>query len=362
MLSIESRVHGRGRQIGLKLRQSVAGSMKTNRIAVWVIVCALSAATVIILMVARSRHAQPRSITLQGTVIQHDADTRKEVPVAGATVTVSKDTVLATTSSAASGYFRVTFRERVRKGETVHLDFRAPGYHPLDMDLNIGRPSELKRLFVAEMNPVVVPVATAAGHPPVPVSNVLIRYTVNYQAETEVGTAVKAFQVVNQGNVPCNPPSPCSPDGLWKASRGSVTLDAGTGNIFHSVRASCIAGPCPFTQVHSGSAEDDEQTVVVSAVDWSDTATFLVEAEVFHKSIASSVRESYPVIYGRDLHFTLPPTAEGPSIEAEIGGTPIVFPLGNSLYMNWATCISRTSPRNKEGMVYQCELKPGFRF
>jgi hypothetical protein len=343
--------------------------MKTNRIAVWVIVCALGAAAAIVLVVAHVRQRQPRSITLQGTVIQRDADTRKQVPIAGATVTVSNDAIHATASSSPSGYFRVTFRERltirerVRKRETVHLDFRAPGYHPLDMDLNIGLPSELKQLFVAEMNPVVVPAAAiAAGHPPVPVANVLIRYTVNYQAETEIGTAVKTFQVVNQGNVPCKGSSVCSPDGLWKASRGSVTLDAGTGNIFHGVRALCIAGPCPFTQIHSGSSEQDEQTAVVSAVDWSDTATFLVEAEVFHKAIASSVRESYPVIYGRDLHFTLPSTAEGPSIEAEIDGTPIVFPLGSGLYMDWATCTSRTSPQSKEGMVYQCELKPGYRF
>jgi hypothetical protein len=336
--------------------------MKTNKIAVWVIVCALGATAAIVLMVACGRQGQPQSITLQGTVIQRDADTRKEVPIAGATVTVSNLTTLATASSADSGYFRVTFRERVRKGETVHLDFRAPGYEPLDMEVSIGEPSELKRLFVAVMNPVAVSTTTAAGHLLVPVSNILIRYTVNYQQETEIGTAAKSFQVVNQGNVPCNSSSVCSPDGLWKASRGSVTLDAGAGNIFHGVRASCIAGPCPFTQIEPGSSEDGKQTVAVSAVNWSDTATFLVEAEVFQRYIASSVRESYPVIYGRDLHFTLPPTAEGPSIEAEIGGTPIVFPLGSGLYIDWATCTSRTSPLNKEGMVYQCELKPGYRF
>jgi hypothetical protein len=342
--------------------------MKTNRIAVWVIVCALGA-TAIVLMVARGWHGQPRSITLQGTVMRRDADTRKEVPIAGATLTVSNDAILATASSAVSGYFRVTFhervnfRERVRKGETVHLDFRAPGYRPLEMDFNIDQPSELKQLLVAELNPVVGPVAaSAAGHPPAPISNVLIRYTVNYQAETEIGAVVKTFQVVNQGNVPCKSASVCSPDGLWKASSGSVTLDAGTGNIFRNVRASCIAGPCPFTQIDSGSSEHDKQTVVVSAVDWSDTATFLAEAEVFHRAVSSSVRESYPVIYGRVLHFTLPPTAEGPSIEAEIDGTPIVFPLGRGLYMDWATCTSLTSPQSKEGMVYQCELKPGYRF
>ncbi len=67
---------------------------------------------------------------------------------------------------------------------------------------------------------------------------------------------------------------------------------------------------------------------MVSAIDWSDTSTFLVEAEVFHAAMSSSVRESYPVIFGRSLSFTVPPTQEGVSIEAEIDGTPMVFPLG----------------------------------
>jgi len=33
------------------------------------------------------------------------------------------------------------------------------------------------------------------------------------------------------------------------------------------------------------------------------------------------VRETYPVIFGRALNFSLPASAEGPSIEAEIRAT-----------------------------------------
>lgn len=141
-----------------------------------------------------------------------------------------------------------------------------------------------------------------------------------------------------------------------------MTLDAGTGNIFRNLRTSCIAGPCPFTQIHSGDPAGGEQTVVISAVDWSDTATFLAEAEVIDRSIASSVRESYPVIYGRDFHFSLPPTAEGPSILAEIGGTPIVFPLGKGIYLDWGACSTRISPQSANVTIYQCELQPGYQF
>jgi len=166
--------------------------------------------------------------------------------------------------------------------------------------------------------------------------------------------------VSNAGNTPCKQGDLCSPDGLWKAAKGSVTLDAGSGNIFRNVRASCIAGPCPFTRIDSSGFNHDAQTIVVSAINWSETATFLVEAEVYQESIVSKLRLAYPVIYGRDLHFTAPPTAEGVTIEAEVGGRPTVFPLGPDLYMKWGICNSRKGRNNDT--IYQCELKPAFTF
>ena len=334
--------------------------MRPNRTAVWVAAGAFGAAAAFVFVV-RFQHWRPRTIAIQGAVIRRDTDPRKEVPIAGAAVTVSDGIAPVTAFSGASGHFTVTFRERIWPGETVFVDFRAPGYEPLDMKVAIGLRNELNKLYIAAMDPAPAANAAAVGRP-TPVSNVLIRYTVNYQTETNIGAAVKTFQVVNKGNVPCKRLMLCSPNGLWKASRGTVTLDAGTGNEFRNVRASCIAGPCPFTLIDSGGFAHGGQTITASAIDWSDTATFLVEAEVFHQSIASAVRESYPVIYGRDLHFTLPPTAEGPSIEAEIGGASMVFPLGNGLYMSWATCVSRSSARNEHSAIYQCELKPGYSF
>ena len=52
---------------------------------------------------------------------------------------------------------------------------------------------------------------------------------------------------------------------------------------------------------------------MVSARDWSDTTTFLLEAEVFHPMVSQVVHESYPVIFGDGLNFTLPSSAEGVS-------------------------------------------------
>ena len=72
------------------------------------------------------------------------------------------------------------------------------------------------------------------------------------------------------------------------------------------------------------------------------------------------VRKSYPVIFGRALNFTFPAAAEGVSIQAEINGETIVFPLGPNLFLSWADCNARLN--NNQTKVYRCELKPGYRF
>ncbi len=100
--------------------------------------------------------------------------------------------------------------------------------------------------------------------------------------------------------------------------------------------------------------------ISVSALAWSDTATFLVEAEVVHPMQSDVVRHSYPVIFGDALNFTLPPSAEGVSLQAEVNGQHIVFPLGPALRLSWADCQARANP--DETRVYRCELKSGFRW
>jgi hypothetical protein len=141
-----------------------------------------------------------------------------------------------------------------------------------------------------------------------------------------------------------------------------VTLDAGPENQFRNARASCIAGPCPFTRIDSSGFVNGGRTITASAVDWSSTATFLLEAEVFRTAMSSRVRTLYPVVFGESLHFTLPPTEEGVSLEADVDGVPMVFPLGPDLYLSWATCTMRNNSEPEKTAVYRCELKPGFRF
>jgi len=76
--------------------------------------------------------------------------------------------------------------------------------------------------------------------------------------------------------------------------------------------------------------------------------------------VSDVVRQSYPVIFGRALNFSLPPAAEGPSIEAEIGGQVIVFPLGPDLFLRWADC--HIGVEKDQSRTYRCELKPGYQF
>lgn len=340
-----------------------AGEMrvKHRKILLWFIVGTAVAATVAILVV-REQHWHPRSMTIQGAVIRSDTDVRKQVPISDALVTASDGEHTATAESDASGYFKVTLPRVVWPGRAFNLNFQHADYEPLDLQVHATlRPG--RELHIAAMTPAPLQSDVAPGGKLSQVTNIRVRYTVNSQTEENIGSAVRTFQVVNQGDVACNGAPPCSPNGVWKASSGSLSLDAGPDNEFRNVRASCIAGPCPFTKIEASDSANGGRNITVTALNWSDTATFLVEAEVFHTAIGSNVRESYPVIFGPALNFTLPPTQEGVSIEAEVDGAPMVFPLGPELYLSWATCNARTNTAEKQTtMVYRCELKPGYRF
>ena len=336
----------------------------TGKKIVWTIV-AIGAAVVIALFLRAHRLrsiAARLSVPIEGAVIERDADTKKELPIADVAITASDGVRSVTTRSDASGYFKLVLQKRVLSEQPILVSFRHPSYKPLDLTVQTGRLATRNELYVAAMVPI--PLKTVAGprRPETVVSNIRVRYTVNSLTEMNVGSEVKTFQVVNKGNVPCDHQSPCSPDGKWKASSASVSVDAGADNTFDNVRASCIAGPCPFTRIDSSGFVHGGRNIRVSALNWSDTATFLMEAEVFHTEISSEVRESYPVIFGRALNFTLPPTQEGVSLEADINGAPMVFPLGPDLYLSWAICNVRTDSEKEKTTVYRCELKPEYRF
>lgn len=322
----------------------------------------IATVAVIVLLVVRSHRWRPRSIVIQGAVIRQDPDPRRQLPIGGVLVTATDGVITTHTVSDASGYYKLTFRENIWPGQVLEITYQRQDYRPYILTVPLHHSSAIKELYVAAMTPKSIEKEAQPGTKASVVSNVLIRYTVNSEAVENIGSEVKTLTVDNQPNVPCNRQGPCSPDGNWKAAVGSATLDAGPDNEFRSVRASCIAGPCPFTRIDSSGFEHGGRVITASALDWSSSATFLLEAEVFRKSNMSSVRESYPVIFGRTLNFVLPGSQEGASIEAELDGTQMVFPLGPELFLNWATCNSRPSRDNANSNVFRCELKPGYRF
>jgi len=309
-------------------------------------------AVLVVVLVARYVAGMPTSV--RGAVITADALPTRELPLADVDIAVAGDESTPVVHSDASGFFTipVPLHHRVRRGLQVSLTFRHAGYQPLDLHV-----VDLDKLCIARLTPLP---ASAPNRPAVSITNVVARYSIRTTTMINVGSAVQTFPVANTGNVPCKDGHACSPDGRWTAAMGSTTLDAGSGNEFHNARASCIAGPCPFTRIQDTNFGAARQTLRVSALNWSDTATFLLEAEVYRPSETDVLRESYPVVFGQALTFTLPAAAEGVSIQAELDKSAIVFPLGPALYLSWADC--QLLVNKDQTKVYRCELKPGYRF
>jgi hypothetical protein len=303
----------------------------------------------------RSRPAQ-QDTSLIGVVLMKDSDPRKQAPIPNVIITGFSPGTAAQTKSDAGGFFRLTFHPGAKPGQPIRLSFIHPDFKPLEMPV-----TATDHIQVAELqsNRPEQPKTAAAG-PEVKLSDVRVRYTTKMSSTVDQPMTVTTFMAVNKANVPCDNHQPCSPDGLWKAGVGSLKLEAPEGSQFRDVRVSCIAGPCPFTKIDSDTRREDGRVLELSAMTWADTATFLVEADVVHPVISDLVRQSYPVIFGPELSFTLPDSAEGPSIEAEVNNTPIVFPLGPDLYLSWATCSVKQQPDKSK--LYSCELKPGYRF
>ena len=318
---------------------------KEKSAAIWAILILCIVATVSALVLL---HRKP--VRLLGAVLQQDRDPNKQSPLADVEITATNGLGSGHATSDSSGFFSLTLPKGLRRRQPVVLQFRHKGYQPLDVNDFIG-----DKLYIARMRPVAQEQSPAV-HPESAVSNVRIRYSVKATSDANIGSEVKTFEVMNTGNTPCNKRPPCSPNGKWKAAIGSLSLDAGEGNEFRNARASCIAGPCPFTKIEVEGLSGDRRHFNVSARNWSDPTTFLLEAEVVHAMDSDMVRETYPAIFGRTLNFSLPPAAEGPSIEAEIDGEAVVFPLGPALSLRWADC--RSGVDKDQSKTFRCELKP----
>jgi hypothetical protein len=300
-----------------------------------------------------SRPASPATISIRGAVVQQDADPGKQLPISDVEVSADGELTASSATSDSMGFFNLSLRPGVGPGTPIILKFRSSDFKPLDLKIAAN-----SQIYIAHMVPIRR--EEQARGPVVTVSGVSVRYSLQSTTAVNIGSAVKTFQVVNKGNVPCHGRVPCSPDMLWKAAIGSATLDASDNREFRNARLSCIAGPCPFTAIQNDNFSRGGRSISASVLNWSDTTTFLLEADVYRRQVTDAIRQSYPVIIDQAINFTLPPSAEGPSLEAQIDGSAIVFPLGPTPVLSWADCSVRMS--EDQARVFWCELKPGYRF
>ncbi len=305
--------------------------------------------------IAVRKHRKPRLLALTGAVLKDDKDPRKQSPIANVEVCSPDGLLVRDANSDFLGSFKLTFISSVKMGQPVRLVFLHPDFQPLEVEhvLSGG-------LAVVRMKPLHDEVEEKLNESEIVVANALVRYSTEETKTKNIFSAVKTFEVVNTGNIPCRQGVPCSPDGKWTAAVASASVDAGEGNVFRDARVSCIAGPCPFTRIDTDEFSRGGRDIKVTVRGWSDTTTFLIQAEVFRSELDAIVRTSFPVIFGRAMNFTLPSTAKGPTIEAEMNGTLIVFPLGPTPTLSWVDCQVRVE--KKQVKDYRCELKPGYRF
>lgn len=291
-------------------------------------------------------------VSITGAVLREDPDPGKQIPIQNVQVTLLDDLARQPAASNASGLFKLNLREAILRGRSVTMELRHADYQPLIVSEQIAN-----HLYVFRMTPLNR--SAPASGPLVPITDIRVRFAVKNPNTTNIGSAVKLFDVANQGNVPCTEHAPCSPDGRWKAAIGGASLDAGAGNVFKDARVTCIAGPCPFTRIDKDSFSDGGRMISVRVRDWSDTTTFVLEAEVMRSGVVDMVLQTFPVIFAQALSFTLPASAQGPSIEANVDGQDIVYPLGPTLQLSWADCNLQVVPGVSK--LYRCVVKPGYR-
>lgn len=332
--------------------------LQGRKAILWAIVTIFASLAALFLGNSFFRNYQSRPIQLRGAIIKQDDDPIKQSPIMDVDISEANGLASRSTKSNFVGYFTIPLLRGVGRNESVTLRFLHPDYVPMELTELVT--DKLTIVHLVPIHKETVEKTVQPDHPAVTIANVRIRYSTESVNQDNIGSGVKTFQIQNVGNIPCQNTAPCSPDGKWKAAINSESLDAGEGSVFRNARVSCIAGPCPFTRIDYDGFSQGGRNIKVSVRNWSDTTTFLFQAEVFRPQISDKVQMTYPIILGTSLNFTLPPTAEGPSVEAELNGENIVFPLGPIPILSWADC--NVSVARNQAKFYRCELYSGYRF
>jgi hypothetical protein len=313
---------------------------------------AIAAAALLVVRRMRTHTVQQ----MIGAIVAQNENPYLQRPIGGVVIHARSEEGEVKTTSETSGFFRLHFAPPVTAGSSVMIAVKHPDYNAYTGTMLAGDQISVIRLTPTARQPATAPVGQE-----IRIANIRVRYATLSTSTSTVGSAVRTFDIVNTGNVPCPGKEPCSPDRKWKAAVQSLTLETGEKDKhFRNVRVSCIAGPCPFSSIDRDRFSRGGKTISVSVRNWSDTVTYLVEAEVAMTMESELIRYAYPMTFGRAMNFTVPAAASGLSIEAEVGGSEIVFPLGPEMRLSWAACRLQSGPEGSK--QYRCELKPGYRF
>src|SRR5690242_6090438 len=132
-----------------------------------VIVIAIGASAAILLSL---RPRRPRPVVLEGSVIRHDSQTERRQPLSGVQITAREGSVATSGESDPSGLFRLVLPLSGPTSRPVLLEFRSPGYEPLDLPVVGGG-----LLYVARLIPTPSELETQPNVPEVKVSNISVR-------------------------------------------------------------------------------------------------------------------------------------------------------------------------------------------
>src|ERR1700739_2902593 len=149
-------------------------------------IAALGLVLIRVFMVVRARRTKHGPVVIQGAIVKHNTDTRRESPIEDVAVSAADGL----TKSDFSGYFRLTLPPQIMPGQSVELNFQHPDYLPAKLQATVG-----DHLYVVEMAPVHGEVEAALDEKQVMVTNVLVRYSIASTTFENIGSGEKTFQV-----------------------------------------------------------------------------------------------------------------------------------------------------------------------
>src|ERR1019366_154468 len=86
-------------------------------------------------------------LTVVGSVIKLDVDTRKQSPIADVAISAPAELAAGNAQSDFSGYFKINLPSEIDPDESIMLHFRHPNYRPVDLNVVVNGQLNIVRLI-----------------------------------------------------------------------------------------------------------------------------------------------------------------------------------------------------------------------